>query len=163
MEALNRQISRLFWICLLLSVGFPVGILGIVFGAVQGIIPLLVGGIVLTVLGFYLMPILWVRYADRRKDRTLLFMIEREYLYTVEAIARQTGYPPEEVRQRIQRLILSHVLVGYLFCDDRLEKNTNEKQTEATVRTCTCPHCGGSMRYNGRYFRCEYCNSVLEA
>ncbi len=161
MEKLNRQIRRLFLLCLTLSAGLPAGIVGTVLGAVYGMIPVLVLGILFTVLGFYLMPILWVQYADRRKDRTLLFMIEQEYLYTVEGLALQTGYAQEEVRQRIQKLILRHVLAGYLFLEDRLVPNTNEKQTEHSMPTKICPSCGGTMRFAGSYFRCEYCNRIL--
>ncbi len=157
MQKLQKSISTLFWVSLGMSVGFPLGVLGIIFGAVFFIIPLLVIGIVLTCAGFYVMPIMWVKYGERRGDRTLLFMIENEHIYTVSALARQTGYKEANIRERITGMIHRQELVGYLFHDDMLELNTNVPQTEDSRRTRHCPQCGASMLFDGIKFRCEYC------
>ncbi len=157
MKRLNKRIRTLFFFALGLSVGLPAGIVGIVFGAVFKIIPLLVCGIILTVIGFYVMPILWVRYGERRGDRSLLYMIENDHLYTVKELSRQTNYPENEVRARIKRLILSRCLVGYLFQDDTLVLNTNEKQAAAPKPSRTCRRCGAEMIHDGTQYFCEYC------
>ncbi len=83
MQKLNKSIRLYFWFLLVLSVGFPAGILGIIFGATKDLIALLVAGIVFTVLGFYLMPILWLKYAERRQDRGLYCMIVQDGILTV--------------------------------------------------------------------------------
>ncbi len=161
MQKLNRQIRRLFFISLALSVGFPLGVLGIVFGAVKWLIPLLVIGIVLTVGGFYAMPLLWVKYADRRHDRTLLFMIENEYIYTVSGLAAQAGYREGDVRDRIMRMIRTQILVGYLFQNDTLELNTNRRQAGMRGTTMECPNCCATMVHDGELYRCAYCGNAI--
>ncbi len=160
MQKLNKSIRILFFVSLALSIGFPLGILGIIFGAVYFIVPLLVIGIILVVGGFYAMPILWTKYADKRHDRTLLFMIEHEYIYTVADLAAQTGFKEKNVRERVKNLIMSHYLVGYLFRDDMLERNTNKRQSETSARTKECPRCCATMWFDGIRFRCDYCKFI---
>ncbi len=157
MKKINKVLRLLFFFSLALSIGFPLGVLGIVFGATGGNTLLLVLGIVFTVVGFYVMPILWVRYAERRGDRTLCLMIEREHIYTVSGLAMQTGYTEENVRARIMRMIHGHILVGYLFREDVLERNQNEEQSADRRRTKKCPQCGALMVFDGLHFYCEYC------
>ncbi len=159
MNVLNKKLRLLFSFSLALSIGFPLGVLGIIFGAVKGIVALLVVGIVFTVAGFYAMPLLWVRYGERRGDRTLLFMIEKEFIYTVEGLSVQTGYKADDIRTRINRMIHDHILVGYLFVDDTLVLNTNEQQREAAAPTRKCPNCGAEMVYDGEKYNCDYCLS----
>ncbi len=157
MKKLNGRIWLLFSIALLLSIGFPAGILCIVFGAVNDIVPLWVPGIVLTVIGFYSMPILWVRYAERRGDRLLLILIEQERIYTVAGLAEQTGYRHENIRMRVKRLIHSRMLVGYLFRDDTLERNARADRAHAPHGIKHCTQCGAAMVYVGDRYTCEYC------
>ncbi len=159
MSVLNKKIGLLFGFSLGLSIGMPLGILGIVFGATGGNVFLLVGGIALTVAGFYVMPILWVRYAERRGDRTLFRLIEHEYIYTVSGLALQSGYAEENVRERIKRMIHDRALVGYLFIDDELTLNKNQKQKKAPLPAKKCPNCGAQMQHNGNHYFCEYCQS----
>ncbi len=163
MEQLNKSIQLYFWFALGLSIGLPLGILGIVFGAVYWILPLLIAGILLTVAGFYAMPLLWIKYGERRQDRTLLRMIERDYLYTVSDLSAQTGFSEADVRAKIKRMILSHALVGYLFRDDVLEVNTNQKQTRIPKRTRKCDSCGATMYFDGLQYRCDYCQQTADA
>ncbi len=160
MNSLNKKIRTVFFISLALSVGFPLGILGIIFGAVNGIVPLLVLGIVFTALGFYLMPILWVKYAELRGDRTLLFMIEHDKLYTVSALARQSGYPEKDVSTRIMRLIRSRCLIGFIFENDTLITNrefSNNDNKEKAYSDLICPRCSALVKHNGKEYMCEYC------
>ncbi len=158
MQKLNKSIRLLFAFSLALSVGFPVGVLCIIFGAVNGIIPLLVTGIVLTVLGFYLMPILWLKYAERRGDRSLLFMVEHDGILTVDALARQSGYSADDVRNRLKRMIVSRALIGYLLDEnDTLINMRVKKQAESIAHTKKCACCGAPMVYENALFKCEYC------
>ncbi len=159
MTKLNKKVRILFFISLGFSIALPIGILGIIFGAVKGMTPMLVIGIVLTVAGFYGTPLLWVAYASYRGNRTIYKMIENEHLYTVAEIAAQTGYPEKDVRARIQGMINDFVLVGYIFKDDTLELNTNEKQEKPPIPTKKCPYCGAETSHNGTEYKCEYCLS----
>ncbi len=163
MQEINKKIRVLFGFALGLSICFPLGILGIVFGAVKGIIFLLVAGIVFTVAGFYAMPLLWVRYAERRQDRTLLTMILHENIYTISGLAAQTGYAENVVREKVKKMLLSRELSGYLLVDDVLELNTNTKQTARTSQTKKCENCGAMMVFDGVKFVCEYCGTVMKS
>ncbi len=158
MHKLDRTIRTLFAFALGLSVGFPLGILGIIFGAREGIIPLLVAGIVLTVAGFYVMPLLWLRYAERRQDRTVLRLVERDGMLTVAAIAAQLGHREEDVRARLQRLIRADMLVGYRFREDRLFSNDPSSPSHAG-RKHLCASCGAAMVPDGAGYLCEYCGN----
>ncbi len=163
MEKANKTVRLYFFFALGLSIGFPLGVLGIIFGAINDIIPLLVFGIILAVLGFYAMPILWIKYAEHRSDRTLLSIIENEYIYTVSALADHTGYNEETVRTKIKRLIFKRALIGYIFNGDELVLNTNENPAEKTMPTRKCESCGATMIYDGNKYKCEYCLSVFDA
>ncbi len=158
MNQINRSIRTLFAWALATSIGFPLGILGIVFGAVYFWTPLLVAGIVLTVVGFYGMPLLWVKFGQRRGDRALWRLIEEEGLYTVEMLCMQTGYAPGEVRERLKRMITGRELTGYLLNGDVLEPLDPEKRrADPAARTKKCPNCGALMASDGKQFFCEYC------
>ncbi len=159
MTILNKKIKTLFAFSLGLSIGLPLGILGIVFGAINKWWILLALGILLVVAGFYGMPILWVKYAERRGDRMLLRMIETEYIYTVSGLARQSGYEEKDVRERLRRMIHQHILVGYLYIEDTLILNTNEKQEKAPPPAKKCQNCGAEMIFDDEGYRCDYCGS----
>ncbi len=160
MKKINKKIRLLFGFSLGLSVGFPLGVLGIIFGATKGITALLVCGIVLAVAGFYAMPILWVQYGEKRRDRNILNMIEHENIYTVSALAAQTGQPENVVRDKLKKMISSRELVGYLLVDDTLQLNTNAKQYAPNRVAKKCEGCGATMLSDGEKFVCEYCGSI---
>ncbi len=159
MDKINTKIRVLFFFALALSIGFPLGVLGIIFGAINGITALLVLGIIFAVAGFYGMPLLWVGYGEKRRYRSLLLMIETEHLYTVSALAAQTGYSEKEIREKINKMIISRELVGYLFIDDMLVLNNNEKQKkrEPEIKQHRCECCGAMMIYEDGRYKCEYC------
>ncbi len=161
MQKINNLITTYFFISLGLSISLPLGILGVVFGAVKGITALLVVGIVLTVLGFYVMPIMWIKYGEKRGDRALLRMIENDYLYSVSALSLQSGYSENDVRARIKRMIMLGVLEGFLFVNDELILNENEKQEEAAKPSKKCENCGAEILFDGEKYVCEYCKSVF--
>ncbi len=160
MQKINRRIRILFSFALGLSIGFPVGVLCIIFGAIYGMVALLVVGIALAVAGFYAMPLLWVRYGERRRDRTLLLMIKKERIYTVSGLAAQTGYPENLVREKLKKALLSRELEGYLLVDDALELNVNAEQVAKPRLTRKCDNCGAAAPFDGVKFVCEYCGGV---
>ncbi len=160
MDKMNRSIRRLFFISLMLSVGFPAGVLCIVFGAIKNIVPLLVLGIILAVLGFYVMPLLWIKFGEKRKYRTILIFIEQEHIYTVQGLSAQSGYSEKKIREILNYLVLANYLMGYLIHGDTIELNTNKKQTGKNVETKKCPNCGGRMSFDGLRFVCDYCSNV---
>ncbi len=160
MDKINKKIRALFFVSLGLSIGFPVGILCIVFGATKGWWALLVLGIVLTVAGFYVMPITWIKFGERRRDRAMLYMILNEHIYTVSVLATQTGLSEGSVRTKIKGMIMENVLVGFIFKDDVLELNTFKAQTEKDRRSKKCQTCGAMMYFDGLKFKCDYCGAI---
>ncbi len=148
----------LFIISLFLSIGFPSGILMIVFGASKNITYLLVLGIIFTVLGFYVMPILWVKYAEKRQYRTILYLITEEKIHTIADLASQTNYDQERLKQIVNALIMSKYLVHYLYRDGVLTENANIHKTKNNVDN-KCSNCGGHMRIEGDNLICDYCGN----
>ncbi len=159
MKKLNKNIGVLFGISLGLSIGFPVGVLLVVFGAVKWIIALLVIGIILVVGGFYIMPIMWVKYAERKSYRRILSLIENENIYTYAELAEQTGYNDKKIRQMVQYLVTFEYLTGYLIKEEGLRINTNQKQIKV-AKTNKCPNCGGIATFDGEKFVCDYCGTA---
>ncbi len=161
MEKINKSLKLLFAFALALSIGFPCGILGIIFGATGHMTALLVLGIIFTVLGFYVMPILWVMYGTLRGDKGILLMIEADGLYTVFDIANQTGYAVKDVRDRINKLIKKRWLTGYAFADDELVpiggRPTRERKSYPAK---PCPQCGAQIAHDGEKYECEYCGFI---
>ncbi len=161
MKKITKICKIIFALALALSIGFPCGILGIIFGASKHITVLLVLGIIFTVLGFYVMPILWVMYGTLRGDMGLLLMIEADGLHTVFDIANQTGYAIKDVRDRINKLIRKRWLTGYTFTDDELVpiggRPTREKKSYPAK---ACPRCGAQLPHDGEKYKCEYCGFV---
>ncbi len=157
MKQLTKTIRILFGFALGLSVCFPLGILGIIFGAIGELWLLLAAGILFTVLGFYLMPLLWVRFAEKRGDRRLWQIIEEDRIYTVQSLCMQTGYAPDDVRNRIKRMIAARELIGYIFEEDSLIPLDPEKRKGSSPRTQKCPCCGALMHSDGLQFICDYC------
>ncbi len=155
MNKLNKKLRTLFFFALALSIGFPLGVLGIIFGASQELTPLLVCGIVLTVAGFYGMPLLWVRYGERRGDRFLLCMIEEDGITSLDTLCVQSGYPIENVRARIKRMIANRELVGFLLSDGGLQDPSKKDEERPTFRKC--PNCGATMVAEDAGWHCEYC------
>ncbi len=155
MKRMNRTLRTLFAVALVLSVGFPAGILGIIFGASYEMVPLLVAGIVFTVVGFYVMPILWLRYVERRRDRRVLQVVLSGANFNLSRLCELTGCSEEDVRTRIKRLLAAGYLPDYSFRDDILLRQGEGVPDPFAARQC--PQCAAGMVYAGGMFRCEYC------
>lgn len=162
MKAFKRDSSIKLMVAILLTIFLPAGILGIIFGASKGITMLLVAGIIATVLGFYGAPIAWVNFGSFKSNGVILNLIENENIYTVEDLASQTMRKSDEVRNSINQLILKNYLKGYLFKNDILEINTNQKQTGDVREKAKCPNCGGPMEFDGINYVCSYCGNVVK-
>ncbi len=162
MEKINKSIKLYFGFALGLSIAFPFGVLGIIFGAIYSLWALLALGITLAVAGFYAMPLLWVKFGEKRQDRSLLYMIEHEYLYTVPAIATQMGMDEKLVREKLRTFINKNIITGYLFVDDALIPNNNEKQEKKKLEVRKkCDNCGAEMIFDGEKYLCEYCLTTI--
>ncbi len=155
MKRMNRSLRLYFAFSIALSVGFPAGILGIVFGASSGIVPLLVAGIIFTVAGFYVMPLLWLRYAERRRDRRVLEVIDGGTSFSLSRLCELTGCTEEDARARVKRLMATGFLPDFSFRDDILLRQGEGFPDPFASRQC--PRCAAEMVYGEKVFRCEYC------
>lgn len=165
MEKLNKKINIFLIIAIILSIGFPLGILGIIFGATKSLSEIiLVMGILFTVAGFYVMPILWINYGELKRKRRILLLINNENIYTASSLARQLSIDEESVKNSIAYLIEKGYLTGFLFVDrERLMLNTNKKQTGETRPKIKCPNCGALMDYDEVVSVCEYCGLNIDS
>lgn len=160
MERINKSIGKFLAVALSLSFGFPLGIVGIVFGATRGWTALLVVGIVLVVAGFYVMPLMWIKVGEKKQLRALLMLIENDYIYTVQELATQSNRKEDNVRTMIRKLIESSCLTGFLFKDDALILNDNVKQQKVREKkVCEC--CGAAMEDDGTRYVCAYCGNIV--
>ncbi len=161
MEKINRSVKRYFWWALGLSVGFPLGVLAIVFGAIKMQLFLLVPGIILAVAGFYVMPILWVKFAERKKYKHILDMIINQHILTVGQLANNTGMRHDEIRKIVNYLFLANYLVNFVFHNDSLEP-VKPISAQKNALSKKCPDCGSTIKKIGKIFKCEYCGYLSE-
>ena len=163
MELLNKKLKTLLVVSLISTVCLPLGIVGIVFGAVKGIGVLLGFGIAFTVFGFYGMPILWVRYGAHKGMGRLIVAVEQDNLYKTEEIASMLNITYKEADARIREALVKRYLTGYVYEQGELQLNTNVKKTE-DYKVAECKSCGAKVILDPRkkVNVCEYCGSVYE-
>lgn len=160
MDYYNKKLISNLIISIMLTIFFPIGVLGIIFGATKHITILLVFGIILTILGFYVSPVMWGVYGNTKSLKIVLNLIVNEYMYSVSDIATHLNKSEEEIRTKISTLIEKGYLKGYIYKDGFLELNTNKKQTGEHTKTIKCTNCGGTMHLDGINYVCDYCGTV---
>jgi len=159
MKNYSSVVTKKLIVAVIATLMLPAGILLIIFGAKRNTL-MLVAGIVMTVIGFYGSPMCWIKFGESKKLALVFRLIYSENMYTVDDIATQTTFPREDVTAYINTLISSGYITGFFFKDGKLILNTNKKQTESTSEMIKCPACGGTMRYDGLNYVCEYCGHV---
>jgi len=162
MELIDKAITKKLLMSILFTIFLPAGILAIIFGATKGMTALLIVGIVMTVLGFYGSPILWINFGELKRLRMILNLILVENIYSAQEIAEHISSNVETVNSDINKLIIKGFLKGYLFKEGYLQLNRNKKQKMEDVKKYKCPNCGGFMEYNGIDYTCEYCGNVVK-
>ncbi len=160
MDKYKRDLKILLAFSLILTIGFCVGIFGIIFGAVKGFSALLIIGIVLTVVGFYGMPIIWLAYGQTKSYQIVLSLILDQNIYSVADISNQLSLNQKNVNAIIYKLIQKEYLVGYIFKNGVLELNRNVKQEKRHSEKIKCPNCSGFMDFDGVNYVCQYCGNV---
>lgn len=159
MKDLNKTSGILLVVALILTVCFPAGVVGIVVGASKGVKILLVCGIIGTVVGFYVMPVVWIKFAETKGLKTVLSAIENDNIYEVKTLAQQLNSDNESIAQQINILIQKRYLRGYLFVDkEHLELNNNKKQVKNSVVKCS--NCGGEISAESEV--CDYCGRRIK-
>lgn len=162
MKAISKKITSVFILSMFASICLPVGILMIIFGAANGITPMLVVGIVATVFGFYGTPMLWIRYGSLKGIKNLVAAVENDNLYSVAELSSVLNCNEDETRNRIRAALSARYITGFTFDNDRLVVNTNVKQANVGF-SVKCDNCGAPVFIdpNKADNRCEYCGKVF--
>lgn len=165
---LKRKIITTFVFALLLTFGFPGGIVLIVMFARQPM--LLTLGIVLTVLGFYGMPVLWLHYANLKSMQKVCDQIKLDNLQEISYLAKINNLNEEQMINKICELINKRYLLGYEIVDNKyVVKQTEKKLTKTDAlrqaretATIVCAGCGAPVEVvAGEKVFCPYCGRPL--
>ncbi len=164
MKALQRKKKIVFALSLILTIGFPLGILGIIFGAEKDVVFLLVLGIIFTVLGFYGMPFAWLSYAGLKKYVILNYAVSQDGLRKISDIALQTGCDEKTALNNVNTAISKRYLLGYRLSADKtfLEKIWNDDGDRERTIPISCASCGAKTMVKETDMRCPYCGTVNE-
>ena len=114
----------------------------------------------MVVLGFYGAPILWIKFGEIKTNKRILQAIEIDKLYSVKELASQLSTNEQDIKQRINYLILNRYLIGYLFKNEQ-ELILNEKKALNRTKN-SCPCCGGKMVIENNMEKCEYCGYIVK-
>ena len=160
MEKIEKTLRTKFFAALVMSVLFVAGIPLIPVGAVNGIYPVMIVGIVFTAVGFYGTPILWTSYGATRSLRRVVFAVEKENLYSVQEIASQLSMSEKQVRGLLTDCFRKGYLEGYVREGDEITTLGGDKPGGRT-RAAVCPYCGANFTYQGRNAVCPYCGGAF--
>lgn len=161
MDKVLKKHKRLLLASILFTIALPVGIFCIIFGAIKGITALLIVGIILTVCGFYGTPVLWIKASDTKAYVNLCYVIEKDKLMAISAIATQIGSTEENCKTKIKTAISLRYLEGYRIDDDEKNIVPLKEQEEKTI-AIKCPSCGAKSMIKESNPFCPYCNSPIE-
>ncbi len=152
---LKKKRATTFWVALLMSVGFVAGIPAIVFGATKGWTLLMVAGIVLTAVGFYVMPMMWVRFGNLSSKYNVLKVITDDGITDVSLIASNFGWNEKNTSLAVRWLIANRYLTGVTFDGKEITSTTPKKQ-----RRMRCMYCGTIVN-DLNAVRCPNCSAQL--
>lgn len=160
MEKLIQDTQKYFKAALALSLLFPVGVVGIVFGAIlatwYGWIMLAIG-ILLGLSGFYVMPILWVKFGEYKKMQRIARSITDEHVYYIDMLSQRFQVKPNEMCNMVRALIAHQYIQGYVFNNNRFVMKL--QQRTASVH---CPNCGSNVNVYGADGVCEHCGTLVK-
>lgn len=172
MGKLNDRKRNTFLWALSLSAGFPAGIAMTAVGFVKGggYIAMGVSGIVLIILGFYVMPLLWIHFG------TLSYYISvarhiNDGIRSASMLASQHNKKKNDMVADIKTMIQKNYLPGFIILDDEtiVDKNTMKKndysaleaEREGKLSLVHCPFCNAKFQMLLDVGECPYCKSKV--
>lgn len=163
MEKLNKKLRTVFIFALALSIGFVAGIPLTVVGGVKDIPALLGIGIALIALGFYVMPILWVTYATKKRLRRVINAVEQENIYTPAEMAQLLSVSEKNAADLMRECLIKSYITGYKWENDKLVLNRNVRQG-LNPYTVKCDNCGAPVTINPLTLTgsCAYCGALVK-
>ena len=170
---LNKKIRLYFILALVFAIGFPCGVLLIIFNNAFKIpsAVVLTFGIILCVLGFYVMPMMWINYANLKKKRAICNQIQLDNVQEIAYLAKINNMGEEQMLNELRGLIADRYLAGYSIVDDKfITPSTNEKLTQEqaealsrNTKTISCSGCGAPVEIvDGKKGNCPYCGRPLK-
>ena len=143
---------------LLFTIMFIAGIPLIIIGASRSVV-LLITGIFCVVMGFYVMPLLWVKFGTANKLNSIACAIFDDGLTNISEIASQAHSNGKETIGLLKTAIEKRIIEGFTIDS---EKNAlrplKAKDTEETV-VIKCSCCGATYRENAGNPCCPYCGT----
>lgn len=169
MRDIQKTKRNYFFWALLLSVGFPAGIVMIVLGFSNGMLYVAIPGIVLVVAGFYVMPVLWSKYGSTRYYCALHQQITADNIRKVSLLSQMNGKPDKQTAADVRWLISNRYLTGFVFLDNEniLSKDDAQNfdayiaQHTRDMQTVKCPSCGADIELVSGIGACSYCGRKI--
>lgn len=160
MKYINAAVRKSFLASFIFTVAFIAGIPATVLGAVFNVWAVMGIGIACVIIGFYAMPICWIRHAHMKSLKRLVFAVVEEHIYTVNGLGRQLSLSEKQVRNCLDECFRKSYIIGYLREGDNLI--LNEKKEPAQKKyAAECPYCGAKFTYNADNAVCPYCKSPV--
>lgn len=165
---IKKDCSKLLITSIILSIMFVVGIPLIVIGATNMskngfFIFLFIVGIIFTVLGFYVMPIMWVIYGEKISLKNLFEIITIDKMYSVKELSLNLNKSESTIAKQITTLIQKRYLVGYTFVNrQELKVSDNAIKNVNIMESKKCPNCGANLTIKNNVAFCEYCQTNYE-
>ena len=162
---MDKKVIKLLCFSLIFTVFLPVGIVLIIFGASKSSI-LLTIGIILTVLGFYGCPIVWIKFGEMKVYQNVCNQIIKNNIQSIDELASIYGKKSEEMLKNVQYLIAQGYLMGFEIVDgkyivpkDKKVLSKNELlEKEGHIKTGICLGCGAPIEMIGNAKpKCPYC------
>ncbi len=151
--------NRYFRIALLMSILLVAGIPMIVFGAINLSkawywIVMMVLGIIFTVMGVCVMPVMWVQFAKKRALSRVAIVISGTDSVTIDILSDTLGKTQEQTRKDVRKLLQNGWLPGYAFVD---QEDRVRRTAALDVHHAVCEFCGASFEFKGTDSKCPYC------
>ena len=160
MDRLVKDTGKFFWTALIMSILVPFGVLLIVFGAIlatwYGWIMLAVG-VAICVCGFYVMPIMWVKFGEYKRMQRIAKSITDENVYYIDMLAQRFAVRPNMMCDYVRTLIAKQYIVGYVFNNKRFVMKLQQRTVSVH-----CPNCGSNVNVYGADGICEHCGTLVK-
>jgi len=158
---LKRKLNSQMIVAIVLSVLFVAGIPMTVLGAVNGLMWLMIFGIIFVVFGFYGAPLVWVSFGVNKWKQALYLTIIEDNILEVSALSLTLNKNPRDVQNAITWLINKRYLKGFYFDGEKLSSSKVYKDTE--IEILTCPNCGANVEIllenASSRIVCEHCGT----
>ncbi len=153
MEKVKSAKIKLFIFAVIYSVLFAASVPGLILSAVNSITALMIICIVIVAVGFYTLPVVWIKFAEICTVYKVVNMIYGEQIFEADQIAAQLQIDVKTVCASIRTAVHNGYLKNYLFDGNILKPNDKKRALSAKK----CPNCGANLKEGGEKYFCPYC------